>query len=101
MNNLTAALAVVGAGVCWYFVVAYHVLTGGDWRHNRGGQHVMAFTASLGLLMTLAAAGRVWPDYPGREVVVPAVFATLIGQLVWRCVLLHREQRDDQPAGRR
>lgn len=101
MTALTAALAVAGAGVCWYFVVAFHVLTGGDWRHNRGGQHVMAFTASLGLLLTLAAAGRVWPDYPGRELVVTVVFATLVGQLVWRCVLLHREQHDDTPDVRR
>ncbi|MEU4570739.1 hypothetical protein [Micromonospora sp. NPDC023956] len=100
MNNLTAALAVVGAGVCWYFVGAYHVLTGGDWRRNPGGMHVMVFTANLGVLLTLAAAGRVWPDYPGREFVVTLVFAALVGQLVWRCVLLHREQHDDQPTRR-
>lgn len=99
MRDLTTALVAVGAAGCWYFVVAFWLTTAGDWRHNRGGRHVMLFTADLGLLMTLIVAARIWPDYPGREVVTLAAFALLVVQIVYRCVLLHRAQHE--PVNRR
>ncbi|MEV6798552.1 hypothetical protein AB0M91_09410 [Micromonospora rifamycinica] len=94
MRNATTALAAVGAVGCWYFVVAFWWTTRGDWRHNPGGRHVMQFTANLGLLMALIVAARIWPGYPGRDVVVLVAFALLVVQIVWRCVLLHRAQGD-------
>ncbi|MCX5066890.1 hypothetical protein OOJ91_13645 [Micromonospora lupini] len=99
MRDLTTVLAAVGAGACWYFVVVFWWTTGGDWRHNAGGRHVMLFTADLGLLMTLIVVARIWPGYPGRDVVVLVAFALLVVQIVWRCVLLHRAQHE--PAARR
>ncbi|SBT64206.1 hypothetical protein GA0070622_1176 [Micromonospora sediminicola] len=99
MNDLNTVLAGIGAAACWYFVVAFWVTTGGDWRHNPGGRHVMQFTANLGLLMTLIVLARVWPQYPGRAAVTLVAFAALVAQVVWRCVLLHRAQH--APAERR
>ncbi|MEW2442775.1 putative phage holin [Micromonospora marina] len=98
MNDLNTMLAGIGAAACWYFVVAFWVTTGGDWRRNPGGRHVMQFTANLGLLMTLIVLARVWPQYPGRAAVTLVAFAALVAQVVWRCVLLHRTQH--APAGR-
>lgn len=102
LTDLNTALAVIGAGACWWFVFAFHHLSGGDWRHNAGGRHVMQVTANLGVLLTLIVLARVWPDYPGRAVTTFTAFAALVGQLVHRCVLMHQEQRDHrEPAGRR
>jgi hypothetical protein len=94
MKEITTVLSVLGAAGCWYFVVAYHVTTGGDWRHNPFGQHLMAYTANMGLLLTLIVTARIWPNYPGRQVVTLVLFACLVLQVWWRCVLLHRAQRD-------
>lgn len=93
MKDLGTALTLIGAGACWYFVIAYHVATGGDWRHSPAGRHLMQLSGGLGLLMTLILAARVWPTYPGRPWVTLAVFAYVVIQMVWRCVLLHRAQR--------
>ncbi len=95
MRNAATVLATLGALACWYFVVVFWVTTAGDWRHNPGGRHVMQFTANLGLLLSLIATARLWPDYPGREVVVLVAFALLVVQIVWRCVLLHRAQHTE------
>ncbi|QLQ38004.1 putative phage holin [Micromonospora robiginosa] len=99
MKDLNTVLAVIGAVACWYFVVAFWVTTRGDWRHNPGGRHLMQFTANLGVLMSLIVAARIWPDYPGRTTATFVTFAALVGQVVWRCVLLHRAQHDRQAAG--
>lgn len=101
MRDLTTGLAVVGALACWYFVAAYWATTGGDWARNPAGRHVMVFTANLGLLLLLIVTARVWPDYPGRQVITLAAFAALVGQVIWRCVLLHRAQHVREPARRR
>lgn len=99
MRYLTTAIAVTGAVACWYFVIAYWWTTRGDWARNSGGRHVMLFTADLGVLMTLIALARIWPTYPGRDVIVMIAFGGLVVQVVYRCVLLHRVQHE--PAERR
>lgn len=100
MRNAGTVLAVIGCMACLYFVVVYHVTTSGDWWHSAAGRHLMQFTANLGLLFGLIVGARVWPDYPGRDEVTLLLFASLVGQVVWRSVLLHRVQHEDEPAGR-
>lgn len=92
MKNFITALAVIGAAAAWRFVVVFWWRTRGDWARNPGGRHVMQMTAYMGLLLTLIVIARIWPDYPGRSAVTGVVFALLIGQLVWRNVLMDREQ---------
>lgn len=89
---MSTGLSVVGALACWYFVAVYWWKTGGDWMRTWAGRHVMQFTANLGVLLTLIVAARLWPRYAGRDVIVLVVFAALVAQIVWRCVLLHRAQ---------
>ncbi|MER7164484.1 hypothetical protein ABT336_00175 [Micromonospora sp. NPDC000207] len=93
-------LAAIGAVACLYFVVAYQVSTSGDWRHSPVGRHLMQFTGCLGLLMGLIVAARLWPEYPGRDQVTLLVFAWLVVQVIWRSVLLHRAQHDQEPVRR-
>ena len=92
MTTLTTVLAVLGAAGCWYFVAAYHWLTGGDWRRTAAGRHLMAFTATLGALLSWIVVVRVWPDLPGRRLVSLGLFAALVVLIYHRAVLLHRAQ---------
>lgn len=101
MREAGTALAAVGALASLYFVIAYQVTTGGDWRRSPAGRHLMAFTGNLGALLLLIVAARIWPDYPGRQVITLVMFASLVCQVVWRIVLLHRAQHVREPAGRR
>lgn len=93
MTAIGTILAGVGALGCLWFVLRYHLLTGGDWRHNPAGRHLMAFTANLGVLLGLIVVNRLSGDYPGRVIVTMVLFAALVGQIVWRLVLLERAQR--------
>lgn len=90
---IATLLACAGAAGGWYFVAAYWWLTRGSWRRLPGGRHVMGFTASLALLLTLVVINRFGGDYPGRVCLTIVVFAALVVQVFWRCVLLHRAQR--------
>lgn len=92
MRLATTVLAALGMAGCWYFVAAYWWTTGGGWRRTAGGRHLMAFTANLGGLLTLVVVNRVFGDYPGRQAITLALFAALVAQIFWRCVLLHRAQ---------
>ncbi|MCT2279314.1 putative phage holin [Micromonospora chalcea] len=96
MRDAGTVLAAIGFLLCGYFVVTYHWLTGGDWRRNPGGRHLMEFTANLGLLLGLIVLARFWPDYPGRDALTLLVFGGLVAQVLWRIVLLHRVQDPDQ-----
>ncbi|KXK63341.1 hypothetical protein AWW66_03240 [Micromonospora rosaria] len=103
IRDAGTVLAAIGALACAYFVLTYQVTTGGDWRRSAAGRHLMQFTACLGILMGLIVAARLWPDYPGRDQVTLMTFGWLVGQVIWRSVLLHRAQHphDQEPAGRR
>lgn len=92
MRNIGTILAALGAVGCWYFVAAYWATTGGDWHRTPAGRHIMQFTANLGVLFTLIVAARIWPEYPGRDVVTLVSFAALVAQIWWRIVLMHRAQ---------
>lgn len=92
MKDLITALAVLGTLAAWRFVIVWWWRTRGDWARNPGGRHVMQLTAYLGVLITLIVVARIWPEYPGRSVVTAVFFALLVGQLVWRNVLMDREQ---------
>lgn len=101
MRNAATVLTVIGALGCWYFCIVYHLKTGGtwrlgDWAHNTGGRHLMQMSGCLGVLLTLIVAARVWPTFPGRVVITLVVFAYLVVQILWRCVLLHRAQHPRQ-----
>lgn len=92
MRDFITALAIVGAAAAWRFVIVFWWRTRGDWARNPGGRHVMQLTAYLGVLLTLSVITRIWPNYPGRAPIVGTFFALVVMQLVWRNVLMDREQ---------
>lgn len=93
MREAGNILSALGALACWYFVAVYWWKTRGDWRHSWAGRHVMLLSANFAVLLTLIVMARLWPTYPGRSLVTIVVYAALVTQLVWQCVLLHRAQR--------
>lgn len=90
-------LATAGAVGCWWFVISYQVLTGGDWRRTAVGRHLFSFTANLGMILTLITVARFWPAYPGRQLIVVFTFGVLVGQVWYRVILLYRAQREQVP----
>ncbi len=81
-----------------------------DWRHNPWGRHVMRFSYTYVLLISLALAYRFFGDYPGRKLAIAAFYVILAAVMVERVVLTVRqfpgrsrrdaqaEHRDDEPA---
>lgn len=92
ITDLIIGLAGLAGLAAWRFALMFHWRTGGDWRANAGGRHVMVLTADLAALLTLFTVSRVWPDWPGRQAVTLVLMAVLVYQLVRRNVLMDQEQ---------
>jgi hypothetical protein len=74
-----------------WFVVRYHWLA--NWRETPGGRHVMAFGVSIAVVLNLAILRLLIGDSPLFQAVRTVVFNSFLFVLVWRCVLLEKEQR--------
>ena len=77
---------------CWWFVVLYTVTW--PWWKNDVGRHLVAFSASLGLVLTYYALRIFWPRLPGVGITTVVLFGTLTGVIVWRLVLFLRIRRE-------
>ena len=91
MTDITTALMIAAFGACLTFVTVYWSTA--PWWRREWGRHTMAFVASLGLLVGLILAGRIWGDYPGRRQLVLISFAALTVLLWQRVYLVIRAQR--------
>lgn len=82
------------------FVAAY-VITAPWWR-SEWGRHMTAFGVSLGAILALSLAYRLFGDYPGRQVLLLVAFGALTLLLWQRAVIVIRAQvapkRVDQSA---
>jgi len=54
---------------------------------------MMSFVASLGVVLGLSLAYRIWGEYPGRKVLLIVAFAALTLLLWQRVYLVIRAQR--------
>lgn len=70
------------------FIPRYHVVTAGAWRHHPWGRHVMIISVCMLLVLAQAVAFRIFGDWPGREWVLLAMFASYAGSL-WQRVWLN------------
>ena len=62
-----------------------------DWSHNPWGRHVMRFSYTYVALISVALAGRLFGDYPGRRLAIMAFYILLAGVMVERVVLTVRQ----------
>lgn len=87
------AYVLLGVGIfgCWAFVALYTKKY--RWWTDPFGQHLVAFSACLGLFLTYYGVLVVWPDMPGRGAVRLALFTLLTVVIVWRLVLFGRFTR--------
>jgi len=79
--------------VAWAFIILYHVLSRGAWRHDPLGRHLMALAAVDAAIFTTLAAANLWPVLAGtgwfrwvQLVVVSGIAVTT----AWRAVILWR-----------
>lgn len=78
-------------------VIVYHGLSGGRWAHSQEGRHVMAYMASIALILTTWMIGVVFEVPHWFDTVRLCVFATLPIVLTWRLVLIVRAQLNPEP----
>lgn len=105
MSNLLTSLPIgwrvvmyvllgVGDLGCWGFVLLYTRTY--KWWKNQFGQHLVAFSACLGLFLTYFTARLFWPEMPWRMPIVMSLFVLLDVAIVWRVVLFWRFKKLDE-----
>jgi hypothetical protein len=78
------------------FVVSYAWTTRGAWRDSIMGKHVMSFMAAILAVCLLAVIGIIWgTDWPYRNAIRSAAWATIGACIWWRVWLLIRVQHRD------
>ncbi len=100
LRLLGSGLIVVSTLLALEWVIAYHRLTGGQWRHNEMGRHLMAFEGALAAVLTLSSIRIVtdlfgYPDPAWFQALRLIVFVSIPVVFVWRRWLLAKAQ---QPA---
>ena len=89
---VSAAIIITALGA-WFFVVSYAWTTRGAWRDSPVGLNVMAFTAVVAVVSTLAVIAVFWgTDWPGRNVVRGLAWGLVGACIWWRVVILYRVQ---------
>lgn len=72
---LVTALQLVSFIVWSGFIVAYHVMSSGDWRRTRTGRNIMGMAGAFALILFLSLLRSVFGIYPGRDALL--IFAYL------------------------
>lgn len=80
------------------WVITYHLLTGGRWRHTQLGRHIVAFTVVIAGLSGLALARLLVGDRPWFDVAYPLGLAALLAVLVHRFHVLFTVQEFPRPS---
>jgi len=91
---LTYVALGAAALACWSFVTLYTVHY--RWWRNQFGRYLVAFSASLGALMTHIFVYSIWPDIPFRVQVRTVLFLTLVFVIVHQLMLFVRVIRADR-----
>jgi hypothetical protein len=85
------ALVVVSALLAWAFCVGYHLSA--RWWKTEAGKHLMCFTASLAVVLSLWAVGAMTPTKgTWWDTLRIVAFTGVPVSLAWRLSLLWREQ---------
>jgi hypothetical protein len=83
-----------GALACWAFVTLYTIHY--RWWRNQFGRYLVAFSASLGALLTHILVFSIWPDLPWRVPVRTVLFGLVVAVLVHQLFLFLRVIRADR-----
>ena len=92
--TLGTIVVTVGAITAIAFCVAYQIFA--TWWKSEAGKHLMSFTATLALILTYISI-RSWAIndsglHVGTEVGRLIIFSSVTGLLIWRFVMLGKEQ---------
>lgn len=89
--TIGTALVVASAVLAWAFCVGYHLSA--RWWESEAGKHLMSFTFSLAVVLSLWAVGALTPTKgPWWDVVRLVAFTGVPASLAWRLSLLWRRQ---------
>jgi len=80
---IIAGIAAFGLVGCVSFIVAYHVRSGGDWRHNEIGIWLVLSRINLGLIFALLLSNRLFGEWPGREHLIIGLVGLFALQTFW------------------
>jgi hypothetical protein len=82
-NTVIVAISAFGLIGCVLFIVAYHLRSAGDWRHNEIGIWLVTSRVNLALIFVLIISGRVFGEFPGREYMVIGFVGLFALQTFW------------------
>lgn len=88
-------IALVG---CWSFVFMYTRTW--PWWRNEMGRYTVSFSTCLGLFMLYYTIRIIWPNLPGRTLIVTVLFVLLDVIIVWQLVLFIRIRVEQRRARR-
>jgi hypothetical protein len=101
-------ISMLGLAGCVWFMIYYHVRSGGQWRRNEVGIWLMISRLNLGLIFALLIIGRVFGNPPWREILVIVLVCLFSLQTFWPIKFLwsphihgivpREERREESPA---
>lgn len=93
MDNVFKTLTFISAALAWSFVIRYGFWS--PWRRSAVGRSLMYVWLSLTAVLTLVVLSYWFGEYPGRDYVRLAVYATLPMAFTTFLRVLVRQQRKD------
>lgn len=99
ITHIGTGLVVLSAVLAWAFCLLYHFTA--PWRASAAGRHIMTFTATLAVVLTLWSVGALTPATKGTwwEITrlvafggIPLMLARRI-HLLWRLQIRRKEQQ--------
>lgn len=91
-SAITLMISAVGLVGCVSFMVAYHVRSGGTWRHNEIGLWLMTSRIVLAGIFALIISRYVWGDWAGRETLIMILVALFALQTFWPSKFIWRPE---------
>lgn len=89
----TLTITSVGLFNCLIFCIAYAVLSRGKWWKTEEGKFLMVFMAVLGSLFALIISNRLFGDWPGRRLIVTALYLSYVVATFWPIRLLWKARQ--------
>lgn len=95
MSTAFQVITGVGLALCLFFVIAFHIKTGGAWRRSEAGRWLMLGRGNIAALFAFVLLNRTWSwfqQWEAREWVLMGLYTLFALQTLWPIRLLWHEE---------